>query len=62
MRTLENNGGVFAIPLTIKPPKYKEGVIVTAIDKLNSVREMPSITVMSVDFGKKIYKKVFKKI
>lgn len=31
-------------PLTIKPPKYKEGFIVTLVDKLNSCKELPSVT------------------
>lgn len=33
-------------PLTIIPPKYKEGYIITMVDKLNSVHELPSITVV----------------
>lgn len=34
-------------PLTIIPPRYKEGFIITIIDKLNSCRELPSLKVMS---------------
>lgn len=34
-------------PLTIIPPKYKEGLIVTVIDKMNSCHELPSIKAMS---------------
>lgn len=33
-------------PLNIIPPRYKEGYIITTIDKWNSVHELPSITVV----------------
>lgn len=33
-------------PLTIKPPRYKEGWIITLVDKLNSVHELPSVKVV----------------
>ena len=35
-------------PLNIVPPRYKEGFIITGIDKLNSVRELPSIKFVAV--------------
>lgn len=31
-------------PLTPIPPRYKEGYIITMVDKLNSVRELPSLS------------------
>ncbi len=34
-------------PLNIIPPRYKEGLIITSVDKLNSVRELPSISYVS---------------
>lgn len=34
-------------PLNIIPPRYKEGFILTSVDKLNSVRELPSISYVS---------------
>lgn len=49
-------------PLTLGIPKYRESFIITTIDKLNSVREMPSISMIGADFSKKLYKKVFKKM
>ena len=33
-------------PLNIIPPRYKEGFIVTTIDKINSVHELPSPSVI----------------
>ena len=48
-------------PLTPIPPKYKEGFIITAIDKLNSVRELPSITYMSKKVVNKTYEVLFDK-
>ena len=30
-------------PLTIIPPRYKEGIIVSMIDKINSVHELPNV-------------------
>lgn len=35
-------------PLTIIPPRYKEGVIITIVDKLNSCSELPSIKDVSL--------------
>lgn len=34
-------------PMTIIPPKYVEGYILTSVDKLNSIRELPSVPEMS---------------
>ena len=48
-------------PLNIVPPRYLEGYIITAVDKVNSCRELPSITFMANKVGKKV-KKEFKKI
>ncbi len=44
-------------PLNIVPPRYKESLIITIIDKLNSVNELPSIKVVP---GK--IKKTFNKV
>ena len=33
-------------PLNIIPPRYKEGWIITYVDKVNSAREMPSLKVV----------------
>lgn len=49
-------------PLTIKPPKYREGMIITCVDKLNSVRELPSPKVVTVKIKNKIVNKFFKKV
>ncbi len=52
-------------PLNIIPPRYKEGYIITAIDKWNSVHELPSITVVPKvvhDFQNKAIRFFFKKI
>ncbi len=49
-------------PLTLIPPRYKEGFIITAIDKWNSVREMPSITVVPNMVKNKALKIIFKDI
>ena len=49
-------------PLNIVPPKYKEGYIVTMIDKWNSVHELPSITVVPKNMKKKALKILFKKV
>ncbi len=48
-------------PLTIIPPKYREGYIITCVDKLNSVRELPSISVVSGNVKNKIFSIIFKK-
>ena len=42
-------------PLNIIPPRYKEGFIITMIDKLNSVHELPSITYVSKKIIHKTY-------
>ncbi len=34
-------------PLTLIPPRYKEGLIITIIDKMNSCHELPSVKAMS---------------
>ena len=52
-------------PLTIKPPMYLEGFILTGIDKLNSVRELPSVRFIASGVKNKavnILKKIFNKI
>lgn len=33
-------------PLNIVPPRYKESYIITIVDKINSVHELPSITIV----------------
>lgn len=43
-------------PLTIKPPKYKESIIVSYADKLNSLNELPSLKEMIWKVGLKIKK------
>lgn len=48
-------------PLTIVPPKYKEGFIITAIDKFNSVHELPSLRVLPVMVKDKAMAFIFKK-
>ncbi len=48
-------------PLNITPPKYKEGYIVTIVDKINSVHELPSITVVPKSMKKKAIEVMFKK-
>lgn len=42
-------------PLNIIPPRYKEGLIITTVDKLSSVRELPSITYVSKKVIHKTY-------
>lgn len=49
-------------PLNIIPPRYKEGFIITAIDKWNSVHELPSIKVVPVMVRDKAINVFFKKI
>ncbi len=49
-------------PLTPIPPKYKEGIIITCVDKMNSVKEMPSISAVANRIETKIYKKIKDKI
>ena len=45
-------------PMTIVPPKYIEGYILTSVDKLNSLKELPSVPEMGKKAGK-IAKKIF---
>lgn len=49
-------------PLNIIPPRYKEGYIITIIDKWNSVHELPSIKVVPVMVKDKAIDLLFKKI
>lgn len=49
-------------PLNIVPPRYKEGFIITMIDKWNSVHELPSIKVVPVMVKDKAISIFFKKI
>lgn len=49
-------------PLNIIPPRYKEGLIITTIDKWNSVHELPSIKVVPVIVKDKAVKLFLKKI
>lgn len=49
-------------PLNIIPPRYKEGFIITMIDKWNSVHELPSIKVVPVMVKDKAISVFFKKI
>jgi uncharacterized protein len=48
-------------PLTIKPPKYKEGFIITLVDKANTVHELPSVSVLPIMIKCKMDAKLFKK-
>lgn len=43
-------------PLTIRPPKFKEGLIVSYADKLNSMHELPNIKEITHKVGLKIKK------
>ena len=49
-------------PLNIIPPRYKEGIIITAVDKINSVHELPSITVIPSKLKKQFNEKIILKI
>ena len=49
-------------PLNIIPPRYKEGVIVNCVDKLNSVHELPSISVVPRMVKNKALNVIFKKV
>jgi len=50
-------------PLTIVPPRYKEGIIITIIDKINSAHEMPSPVFIKDKIKKEIFiKRMFNKI
>lgn len=44
-------------PLTPIPPKYLEGYIITCVDKVNSSKELPSITFVASKVAKKMKKK-----
>ncbi len=48
-------------PLTLLPPKYLEGYVITCVDKINSCKELPSIQFVADKVTKKV-KKEFKKI
>lgn len=51
-------------PLNIIPPRYFEGFIITSIDKLNSVRELPSVKFVAVSAVNKtasVLKELFQK-
>ena len=43
-------------PLNIIPPRYKEGWIITYVDKINSVRELPSLSVVPKTIKSKFLK------
>lgn len=63
---LENNKITNSIerhmfPLNIVPPKYREGYIITMVDKLNSVRELPSLRVIPSYVKNKAVGILFKK-
>ena len=45
-------------PLTPIPPKYLEGYIITCVDKINSTRELPSITFVASKVVKKVKRKM----
>ena len=44
-------------PVTIVPPRYLEGIIITIIDKTNSIHELPSPKEMPSRFKKHFLKK-----
>lgn len=48
-------------PLTLIPPRYKEGFIITIVDKFNSVHELPSLRLIPKIVKDKAYKLFFKK-
>lgn len=48
-------------PLTLVPPRYREGFIITSVDKWNSVHELPSLKVIPLKVKEKtvtLFKKV----
>ncbi len=49
-------------PLNIIPPRYKEGFILTMVDKWNSVHELPSIKVVPKVIHDKAIDFLFKKV
>ena len=48
-------------PLTIKPPRYLEGLIITLVDKANSVHELPSVSVLPEMIKNKVDTRFLKK-
>ena len=48
-------------PLTLIAPRYKEGFIITIVDKFNSVHELPSLRLIPKIVKDKAYKLFFKK-
>jgi uncharacterized protein len=48
-------------PLTLIPPKYKEGFIITCVDKMNSVNELPSVKVIVTKAKNKFLNVVLRK-
>ena len=47
-------------PMTIIPPKYIEGYILTSVDKLNSIKELPTVPEMGRTAGKFVKGLIFK--
>lgn len=47
-------------PMTLIPPKYIEGYILTSVDKLNSIRELPSVPELSKKTTKFIKEYIFR--
>ena len=47
-------------PMTIVPPKYIEGYILTSVDKLNSIKELPTVPEMGRTAGKFVKGLIFK--
>lgn len=63
-KRITNSIETHMFPLTIKPPKYFEGYILTSVDKINSVREIPNLMFVAVGFkdkAVKLVKKIFNK-
>lgn len=49
-------------PLNIIPPRYKEGFIITAVDKYNSCHELPSLTLVPIYVKNKAISVFFEQI
>jgi len=49
-------------PLNLIPPRYKEGIIISSVDKWNSVHELPSIKVVPKVIHDKAITILFKKV
>ena len=49
-------------PLNLIPPRYKEGIIISSVDKWNSVHELPSIKVVPKFIHYKAITILFKKV